>query len=65
MRLGCALAPVRLGGGPVGPGSIEEWARTAEGLGYSSLWTFDAVGRGFMLSEKTMCNTLVVGESLS
>ena len=51
MRLGCALAPVRLGGGPLGPGTIEEWGRTAEQLGYSSLWTFDAVGRGFMLSE--------------
>lgn len=54
MRLGCALPLGSLDGGPLGPDSIADSAAAIETVGYSSLWTFDAVGRGFMLPEPLM-----------
>ncbi len=54
MRLGFALPFGDLAGGPLGPESWADAARTAEELGYSSVWTFDAVGRGFMLPDPLM-----------
>ncbi|MEM7287972.1 MAG: LLM class flavin-dependent oxidoreductase [Actinomycetota bacterium] len=54
MRLGFALPFADLAGGPLGPTSWADAARTAEALGYSSVWTFDAVGRGFMLPDPLM-----------
>ncbi len=54
MRLGAALPLGDLGGGPAGPRSFAESARILEDLGYSSLWTFDAVGRGFFLPDSLM-----------
>ena len=54
MRLGFALPFADLAGGPLQLGSWADAARTAEGLGYSSVWTFDAIGRGFMLPDPLM-----------
>ncbi len=54
MRLGFALPFADLGGGPLGPTTWADAARVAEDLGYSSVWTFDAVGRGFMLPDPLM-----------
>lgn len=54
MRLGFALPFADLDGGPLGPTSWADAAQTAEAMGYSSVWTFDAVGRGFMLPDPLM-----------
>ena len=54
MRLGAALPMTDLGGGPPGPESFASSARTLESLGYSSIWVFDAVGRGFVLPDPLM-----------
>ena len=54
MRLGFALPFADLAGGPLRPTTWADAARTAEQLGYSSVWTFDAVGRGFMLPDPLM-----------
>ena len=54
MRLGFGLPFADLAGGPLRPGTWAEAARTAEDLGYSSVWTFDAIGRGFMLPDPLM-----------
>lgn len=54
MRLGYALPFQDLAGGPLGPSSWANAARTAEQSGYASVWTFDAVGRGFMLPDPLM-----------
>ncbi|MEL7159030.1 MAG: LLM class flavin-dependent oxidoreductase, partial [Actinomycetota bacterium] len=60
-RLGSALPLTDLAGGPPGPGSLQASARTIETLGYHSIWTFDAVGRGFMLPDPLMALTAVAG----
>ena len=54
MQLGIALPFTDLSGGPLRPDSQISAARTIEELGYSSIWTFDAVGRGFMLPDPLM-----------
>ena len=54
MRLGFALPFGDLAGGPLRPDTWADAARTAEQLGYTSVWTFDAVGRGFMLPDPLM-----------
>lgn len=54
MRLGFALPFGDLAGGPLQPASWADAARTAEQLGCSSVWTFDAIGRGFMLPDPLM-----------
>ncbi|MCY3861965.1 MAG: LLM class flavin-dependent oxidoreductase [bacterium] len=54
MRLGAALPFTDLSGGPLRPDSQISAARTIEQLGYSSIWAFDAVGRGFMMSDPLM-----------
>ena len=54
MQLGIALPFADLSGGPLRPDSQVSAARTIEQLGYSSIWTFDAVGRGFMMSDPLM-----------
>ena len=51
MRLGAALPPVAVGGGPLVADSISSTAKLLEELGYESLWVFDAVGRGFILPD--------------
>lgn len=60
MRLGVALPFSDLSGGPLRPDSQISAARTIEQLGYSSIWTFDAVGRGFMLSDPLMALAVAV-----
>ncbi len=54
MRLGIALPFTDLSGGPLRSDSQIRAAKTIEQLGYSSIWTFDAVGRGFMLPDPLM-----------
>ena len=54
MRLGAALPLGDLGGGPLRVSSMAESARAIEELGYSSIWTFDAIGRGFLLPDPLM-----------
>lgn len=54
MRLGFTLPFADLDGGPLRPSSWSDAGRTAERLGYSSVWAFDAVGRGFMLPDPLM-----------
>jgi len=54
MRLGFGLPFGDLAGGSVRATSWSDAASTAEQLGYSSIWTFDAVGRGFMLPDPLM-----------
>jgi alkanesulfonate monooxygenase SsuD/methylene tetrahydromethanopterin reductase-like flavin-dependent oxidoreductase (luciferase family) len=51
MRLGAALPVRSLAGGPLESGTLAEGAALLESLGYSSLWVFDSVGRGFMLPD--------------
>lgn len=54
MRLGAALPIADLSGGSLKPGSMARAAKIIERLGYSSIWSFDAVGRGFMLPDPLM-----------
>lgn len=54
MRLGCALPLADLTGSGRGAGAFGATARLVEELGFSSLWTFDAVGRGFLLPDPLM-----------
>lgn len=61
MRLGAALPVTDLAGGPLGPNSLADAARTIEQLGYSSIWTFDAVGRGFILPDPLMALVAAAG----
>jgi len=61
MRLGAALPFAAFGGGPPGVNSFAEAATAIEELGYSSIWTLDAVGRGFMLPDPLMALTVVAG----
>lgn len=61
MRLGAALPFADLAGGPMTSTSLADAARTIEGLGYSSIWTFDAVGRGFILPDPLMALTIAAG----
>lgn len=48
MKLGVLLAPIT---DPNHPKSIAEQAVALERLGYSSLWTAQAMGRGFMMTD--------------
>jgi len=57
MRLGCALPLADLAGTGLGAGAFGANARVVEDLGYESLWTFDAVGRGFLLPDPLMALT--------
>lgn len=57
MRIGCALPFADLTGTGLGPGSYGANARRIEELGFTSLWTFDAVGRGFFLPDPLMLLT--------
>lgn len=54
MRLGTVLPFPGLSGGPMRSDSQVGAAKAIEELGYSSIWAFDAVGRGFMLSDPLM-----------
>jgi alkanesulfonate monooxygenase SsuD/methylene tetrahydromethanopterin reductase-like flavin-dependent oxidoreductase (luciferase family) len=54
VRLGAALPLATIGGGPLGSRSLATSAQFLEELGYSSLWVFDAIGRGFMLPDPLM-----------
>lgn len=57
MRLGCALPLADLTGAGLGTGALGANARLVEDIGFSSLWTFDAVGRGFLLPDPLMALT--------
>lgn len=63
MRLGIALPHSDLSGAPLGPGSWIEAAQTAERLGYSSIWSFDAIGRGFILPDPLMALAAVASHT--
>ena len=39
------------GGGTLAPAGIADAARTIEAAGFSSAWTFDAIGRGWLLPD--------------
>lgn len=58
MRLGASLPLASLDGGPLVDTSIAENARLLERLGYSSVWVFDAVGRGFIMPDPLMALTV-------
>ncbi len=60
MRLAACL-PVMSADGPPTARATAEWARTLEDLGYTGLWTFDAVGRGFMLPDPLQALTVAAG----
>ena len=47
MRLGALLGPVD----PTNPNGLAEQARQLEGEGYDSLWSAQAMGRGFMVTD--------------
>lgn len=61
MRLGAALPLSPLDGGPLGPDTFADSATAVEELGYASIWTFDAIGRGFMLPDPLMALTVAAG----
>ncbi len=48
MRLGALLGPIE---DITRPDSLADQARSLEGEGYASLWTAQAVGRGFMMTD--------------
>lgn len=54
MRLGAALPITGPGGGLADARTFADGARMLEEIGYSSVWVFDAVGRGFMLPDPLM-----------
>jgi len=54
VRLGATLPITGPGGGPVDARTFAEGASLLEELGYTSIWVFDAVGRGFMLPDPLM-----------
>ncbi len=61
MRLGAALPLGDLGGGPLRADSMRESAAAIEALGYDSIWTFDAIGRGFLLPDPLMALLVAAG----
>lgn len=58
MRLGTAMPLAGIDGSGPGGSAIADAARHIEAVGYSSLWTFDAVGRGFILPDPLMSLTV-------
>jgi alkanesulfonate monooxygenase SsuD/methylene tetrahydromethanopterin reductase-like flavin-dependent oxidoreductase (luciferase family) len=54
MRLGAALPITSEDGGAPAPRDFSAGAAMLEGLGYTSIWVFDAIGRGFMLPDPLM-----------
>ena len=54
MRLGTAMPFAGIDGSGSAGTAMADAARHIETLGYSSLWTFDAVGRGFVLPDPLM-----------
>jgi len=60
MRLGALLGPISNAGNP---SELADQARHLEGAGYSSLWTAQAVGRGFMVTDPFV--TLSVAASVT
>lgn len=61
MRLGAALPLGDLRGGPLRADSMRDSARTIESLGFESIWTFDAIGRGFLLPDPLMALAIAAG----
>jgi alkanesulfonate monooxygenase SsuD/methylene tetrahydromethanopterin reductase-like flavin-dependent oxidoreductase (luciferase family) len=55
MRLGALLGPIP---DPSNTHSLAEQARTFAGEGYSSLWSAQALGRGFMMSDPLIALTV-------
>jgi alkanesulfonate monooxygenase SsuD/methylene tetrahydromethanopterin reductase-like flavin-dependent oxidoreductase (luciferase family) len=58
VRLGAALPITTDDGGPPGPRQFADGAAMLERLGYTSVWVFDAIGRGFMLPDPLMALTV-------
>lgn len=54
MRLGAALPITGLKGEAIQARHFPEAAALLEGLGFASIWVFDAVGRGFILPDPLM-----------
>jgi alkanesulfonate monooxygenase SsuD/methylene tetrahydromethanopterin reductase-like flavin-dependent oxidoreductase (luciferase family) len=54
MRLGAALPITADDGGPPAPRDFAAGAVMLEEVGYTSVWVFDAIGRGFMLPDPLM-----------
>jgi alkanesulfonate monooxygenase SsuD/methylene tetrahydromethanopterin reductase-like flavin-dependent oxidoreductase (luciferase family) len=63
VRLGATIPVTTPSGAPPGPHDLSSAAARLEQLGYASLWTFDAVGRGFMLPDALM--TLAVAATVT
>ncbi|MBO6658827.1 MAG: hypothetical protein JJ934_18180, partial [Pseudomonadales bacterium] len=57
MRLGALLGPVD----PTHPNGLATQARQLEGEGYDSLWSAQAMGRGFMVTDPFIA--LTAGEN--
>lgn len=55
MRIGALLGPIA---DPSNTHSLAEHARTFAGEGYSSLWSAQALGRGFMMSDPLIALTV-------
>src|SRR5258706_15457500 len=51
MRLGAALPITAEDGGPPARHDFAAGAAMLEDVGYTSVWVFDAIGRGFMLPD--------------
>ncbi len=59
MRLGVSLPFGDLEGGGLRRDSVIRAAKTIEELGFDSVWTFDTVGRGYMLPDSLMALAVV------
>lgn len=57
MRLGVALPINAPSGGPAVGSDYAQGAELMERIGFSSLWVFDAIGRGFILPDPLMALT--------
>ncbi len=65
MRLGVSLPFRDLDGTALRADSLTTAASTIETLGYASIWTFDAIGRGFMLPDPLMALAVVAAATTS
>lgn len=57
MTFGFALPFADLEGGPLRTGSLARNAQQVEAAGFSSIWAFDAMGRGFLLPDPLVALT--------
>jgi len=57
MRLGALLGPVL----DTGPSELADQARALEAAGYESLWSAQAIGRGFMITDPLIALAVAAG----